>query len=158
MKFAAVAKTVLPDVVEKVYSFRNEFIAHQEKELIDPEQAREALKEWIGSFKENLLFQRILLRRREHDAALHSRHLALEDHRLGKAREPHRPGQRSPAKIRRHTSGAGWNFAPDQRRQRKSISNISIPGSPGYNRKRGSMNLPVIRDAQINLPDINDEI
>lgn len=33
--------------------------------------------------------------------------------------------------------GAGWNFASDQRRQRKSISCISIPGSSGYNRKRG---------------------
>ncbi|HPS91732.1 MAG TPA: DEAD/DEAH box helicase family protein [Methanothrix sp.] len=53
MKFAAEAKTSLPDSVEKVYSFRNEFIAHQEKDLLDPEQARQALKDWIDSLKEN---------------------------------------------------------------------------------------------------------
>lgn len=53
MKFAAEAKTNLPGAVEKVYSFRNEFIAHQEKDLLDPEQARQALKDWIGSLKEN---------------------------------------------------------------------------------------------------------
>ncbi len=53
MKFAAEAKTSLPNSVEKVYSFRNEFIAHQEKDLLDPEQARKALKDWIGSLEEN---------------------------------------------------------------------------------------------------------
>jgi type III restriction enzyme len=53
MKFAAGAKMNLPGAVEKVYSFRNEFIAHQEKDLLDPEQARQALKDWIGSLKEN---------------------------------------------------------------------------------------------------------
>jgi type III restriction enzyme len=53
IKFAAAAKTVLPDAVEKVYSFRNEFIAHQERELSDQELARQALKDWIGSLMEN---------------------------------------------------------------------------------------------------------
>jgi len=53
IKFVAPAKTVLPNSVEKVYSFRNEFIAHQEKELVDPELARQALKDWIISLKQN---------------------------------------------------------------------------------------------------------
>jgi len=53
IKFVAPAKTVLPNAVEKVYSFRNEFIAHQEKELVDPELARQALKDWIISLKQN---------------------------------------------------------------------------------------------------------
>jgi hypothetical protein len=53
----------LPDTVDRIYSFRNEFIAHQEKELIDPEQAREALKDWISSLKENFAVSECIYRR-----------------------------------------------------------------------------------------------
>ncbi len=54
MKFAATVKTNLPDSVERIYSFRNEFIAHQEKELADLDLTRQAMKDWIGSLRESL--------------------------------------------------------------------------------------------------------
>jgi type III restriction enzyme len=54
MRFAQAAKTNLPDTVERIYSFRNEFIAHQEKELTDLDVARQAMLEWIGSLRESL--------------------------------------------------------------------------------------------------------
>ena len=53
MKFVAAAKTNLPDSVERIYSFRNEFIAHQEKELTDLDLARLAMRDWIGCLSEN---------------------------------------------------------------------------------------------------------
>lgn len=54
MKFAAAVKTNLPDSVERIYSFRNEFIAHQEKELADLDLTRQAMKDWIGSLRDSL--------------------------------------------------------------------------------------------------------
>ncbi len=45
--FVDAAKTNLPDTVDRIYSFRNEYIAHQEKELVDKEVARQAMMDWI---------------------------------------------------------------------------------------------------------------
>jgi type III restriction enzyme len=42
-----VATPELYDLVDRIYSFRNEFIAHQERELSDAELARQALVSWI---------------------------------------------------------------------------------------------------------------
>jgi type III restriction enzyme len=53
IKFEAAAKTNLPDTVERIYSFRNEFIAHQEKELTDLDVAKQAMIDWIGSLRES---------------------------------------------------------------------------------------------------------
>jgi len=46
-RFEDLAKTDLLDTVSKIYSFRNEYIAHQEKELDDKNEARQALRDWI---------------------------------------------------------------------------------------------------------------
>ena len=48
--FAGALKTDLPETIDKIYSFRNEYIAHQEKELVDQEQTRQAMADWISSF------------------------------------------------------------------------------------------------------------
>jgi type III restriction enzyme len=45
--FVDAAKTDLLDTVDRIYSFRNEYIAHQEKELVDREVAKEAMMDWI---------------------------------------------------------------------------------------------------------------
>ncbi len=45
--FVDAAKTDLLDTVDRIYSFRNEYIAHQEKELADRELARQAMVDWI---------------------------------------------------------------------------------------------------------------
>jgi type III restriction enzyme len=45
--FVEAAKTDLLDTVDRIYSFRNEYIAHQEKELLDREVARQAMVDWI---------------------------------------------------------------------------------------------------------------
>jgi hypothetical protein len=42
-----VMASLLKDFRGKIYSFRNEYIAHQEKELVDREVARQAMTDWI---------------------------------------------------------------------------------------------------------------
>ena len=49
--FVDAAKMDLPDTVDKIYSFRNEYIAHQEKELVDREMARQAMTDWIRGLR-----------------------------------------------------------------------------------------------------------
>jgi type III restriction enzyme len=49
--FVDAAKTDLPDTVDRIYSFRNEYIAHQEKELADREMARQAMLDWISGLR-----------------------------------------------------------------------------------------------------------
>jgi type III restriction enzyme len=39
--------SLLKEFRGKIYSFRNEYIAHQEKELVDREMARQAMTDWI---------------------------------------------------------------------------------------------------------------
>ena len=46
-RFEDLAKTELLDTVGKIYSFRNEYIAHQEKDLDDKDEAKQVLKDWI---------------------------------------------------------------------------------------------------------------
>ncbi|MBN2125632.1 MAG: restriction endonuclease subunit R, partial [Deltaproteobacteria bacterium] len=45
-KFAEISNPDLSSVVNDIYRFRNEYIAHQERELSDPEIAKEALRVW----------------------------------------------------------------------------------------------------------------
>jgi type III restriction enzyme len=45
-RFSEVAQTDLYELIDRVYSFRNEYIAHQERELSEPAIARQALGEW----------------------------------------------------------------------------------------------------------------
>jgi type III restriction enzyme len=45
-RFSEVAQTDLHELIDRVYSFRNEYIAHQERELSEPAIARQALSEW----------------------------------------------------------------------------------------------------------------
>jgi len=52
--FEDAAKTGLLDLVDKIYSFRNEYIAHQEKELSDKDAARQAMCDWILALKQIL--------------------------------------------------------------------------------------------------------
>jgi len=49
--FFEAAKTDLLDTVDRIYSFRNEYIAHQEKELADRELAKEAMRDWISGLR-----------------------------------------------------------------------------------------------------------
>ena len=46
-KFAGPEKKNILDTVDKIYSFRNEYIAHQEKELDDMNTAKQAVDDWI---------------------------------------------------------------------------------------------------------------
>ena len=46
-KFAGAEKKDILDTIDKIYSFRNEYIAHQEKELDDMNTAKEAIDDWI---------------------------------------------------------------------------------------------------------------
>jgi type III restriction enzyme len=45
-KFAQAAKTDLQETVGRIYDFRNQYVAHQDKELSDAEATRQALGEW----------------------------------------------------------------------------------------------------------------
>jgi type III restriction enzyme len=49
--FVDAAKTDLLDTVDRIYSFRNEYIAHQEKELVDREVTRQAMRDWISGLR-----------------------------------------------------------------------------------------------------------
>lgn len=46
-KFEGMGKKDILDTVDKIYSFRNEYIAHQEKELDDRNTAKLAMNDWI---------------------------------------------------------------------------------------------------------------
>jgi len=46
-KFEVAEKESILDTVDKIYSFRNEYIAHQEKELEDASIAKQAMNDWI---------------------------------------------------------------------------------------------------------------
>jgi type III restriction enzyme len=50
-RFADLAKTPLLDLVKWVYSFRNDYIAHEKKELNDVETTRSALKQWVEALR-----------------------------------------------------------------------------------------------------------
>jgi type III restriction enzyme len=45
-KFSALSKTDLFQVADTIYTFRNEYVAHQDRELSNPEIANQALIEW----------------------------------------------------------------------------------------------------------------
>lgn len=45
------AKSGLLEAVDKIYSFRNEYIAHQEKDLDDKTRAKQAMEDWIQGLK-----------------------------------------------------------------------------------------------------------
>lgn len=47
-RFADVSQTDLFSVIDTIYSFRNEFIAHQDRELSDLELAKQALIQWAS--------------------------------------------------------------------------------------------------------------
>ncbi len=46
IRFADVSQTDLPTMIGRIYTFRNEYIAHQDRELSDPELAKQALIQW----------------------------------------------------------------------------------------------------------------
>ncbi len=46
IRFADVSQTGLPTMIGRIYTFRNEYIAHQDRELSDPELAKQALIQW----------------------------------------------------------------------------------------------------------------
>jgi len=48
IKFADVSKTDLFSAIDSIYTFRNEYIAHQDRELSDIELAGQSLKEWAN--------------------------------------------------------------------------------------------------------------
>ena len=45
-RFADVSQTDLYSVIDAMYGFRNEYVAHQDRELSDPELAKQALIQW----------------------------------------------------------------------------------------------------------------
>jgi len=46
IRFADVSQTDLPTMIGIIYTFRNKYIAHQDRELSDPELAKQALIQW----------------------------------------------------------------------------------------------------------------
>jgi type III restriction enzyme len=50
-RFAALAKTDLPNLIRGFYDFRNTYIAHAKADLGDREKAREALGHWISTLR-----------------------------------------------------------------------------------------------------------
>jgi len=46
-RFADLSEPILRDLVSEMYDFRNDYIAHQKKELTDEAVARKSLKDWI---------------------------------------------------------------------------------------------------------------
>jgi type III restriction enzyme len=50
-QFEDAARTDLLDTVNTIYSFRNEYIAHQEKELDDKDLAKRAMNDWISGLR-----------------------------------------------------------------------------------------------------------
>jgi len=47
--FAVLADTDLRERLDHVYNFRNDYIAHEKKELSDTEVARQALGDWAST-------------------------------------------------------------------------------------------------------------
>jgi len=47
-RFADVSQTDLFSAIDSIYTFRNEYIAHQDRELSEPELAERSLKEWAN--------------------------------------------------------------------------------------------------------------
>jgi type III restriction enzyme len=47
-RFADVSQTDLYSVIDAIYRFRNEYVAHQDRELSDPEISKEALQQWAN--------------------------------------------------------------------------------------------------------------
>ena len=47
-RFADVSRTELFSMIDAIYSFRNEYVAHQPRELSDPELAKQALIQWAN--------------------------------------------------------------------------------------------------------------
>jgi len=47
-RFADVSQGDLYSVIDAIYSFRNEYVAHQDRELSDPKLAKEALQQWAS--------------------------------------------------------------------------------------------------------------
>jgi type III restriction enzyme len=47
-KFADVSPTGLSSAINSIYTFRNKYIAHQDRELSDIELAGQSLKEWAN--------------------------------------------------------------------------------------------------------------
>jgi len=45
-RFADIVQTELFSVIDSIYKFRNEYVAHQDRELSDTELAKEGVKEW----------------------------------------------------------------------------------------------------------------
>jgi len=48
IRFADVSETDLFSVLDTIYSFRNEYVAHQDRELSNPELTKEALQQWAS--------------------------------------------------------------------------------------------------------------
>jgi type III restriction enzyme len=51
-KFGSSSKSGLLEIIDRVYSFRNTYIAHQEKELVDRSIVEEAMNDWISGLME----------------------------------------------------------------------------------------------------------
>ena len=47
-RFGGISQTDLFSVLDTIYGFRNEYVAHQDRELSDPELAKEALIQWAS--------------------------------------------------------------------------------------------------------------
>ena len=50
-RFADVSQTGLFSVIDAIYSFRNEYIAHQDRELSGLELAKQALIQWANGLR-----------------------------------------------------------------------------------------------------------
>jgi len=47
-RFIDLSQTDLFSVIDAIYSFRNEYVAHQDRELSDQELAKQALIQWTS--------------------------------------------------------------------------------------------------------------
>lgn len=47
-RFAGVSEADLFSVLDTIYSFRNEYVAHQDRELSDPKLTKDALQQWAS--------------------------------------------------------------------------------------------------------------
>ena len=48
IRFADVSEADLFSMLDTIYSFRNEYVAHQDRELSDPELTKDALQQWAS--------------------------------------------------------------------------------------------------------------
>lgn len=51
-KFERASNPGLLEMIDKIYSFRNTYIAHQEKELIDRDIVEQAMNDWISGLRQ----------------------------------------------------------------------------------------------------------